>query len=575
MAGGEMLRCFAVGAAPGPVLKYPAQFEHKCPKMFIARHEQSTGHMAEGYARATGQPGVVIVGTGSSITNMVTPMQDALCDGTPMVVLCTGLWMSQADSSAQEHTDVLFLTQSCTKWNVEVSAVEDLPTRITQAFQIATHGRPGPVLIYLPRTMKQPSQDSLPTRKLPMNPPLGRSAAGVPKEEDVSEALARVARLVNMAQRPVLYVGQGMLALPEGPSILKDFTDRTSIPVTTSLQGLGAFDEHDPKALHMFGLHGTGYANHAIQKADLILALGARFDDRVTGNVTKFAPQATLAASQGRGGIVQFDIAPKNVNKIVQVTESIYGDCATRLAQLCPLVTPVVSRPAWSQQISEWKQRYPLSAYKKVPTTPEPDLIRTQEVIERLSDMTDSYKDRTLISTGVGQHQMWAAQYFRWRHPRTMITSGGLGTMGYGLPAAIGAKLARPECLVIDIDGDASFNMTMTELSTAARDGIDVKVLLFNNEQMGMVSDLQRVYFGGRLNQNRQKNPDFVRASRALGVQAERCDKREDIDRMLDWLITSKGPAVLEVMTEQNSSVWPIVPAGKALDEFITYLPEN
>ncbi|KAL6244434.1 hypothetical protein RBB50_008676 [Rhinocladiella similis] len=531
--------------------------------------------MAEGYARATGLPGVVIVGSGSGITNMVTPMQDALCDGTPMVVICADD-PTTSPSEEHEHVNVLALTESCTKWNIEVSSAEDLSMRLSQAFRIASHGRPGPVLLYLPRTLKH-SHDHVPRNRTQLNqPPIGKLTTNVAMEEEVSQVLARVARLVNMAKRPVLYVGQGMLARPEGPSILKYFTDRTSIPVTTSLQGLGAFDERDPKALHMLGLHGAGYANLAIQNADLVVALGARFDDRVTGNVKKFAPQAMQAAKEGRGGIVHFDIAPKNVNKIIKVTESVHGDCATRLAQLCPLVAPVAARPEWLSQISEWKRTYPLSAYKKIPTSPRPNLIRTQEVIERLSDITDAkgYKERTLIATGVGQHQMWAAQHFRWRHPRTLITSGGLGTMGFGLPAAIGAKLARPECLVIDIDGDASLNMTLIELSTAARDGIDVKVLLFNNEQMGMVSDLQRVYYNSRFAQNRQGNPDFVRASRALGVQAERCDSVDDIQRKLEWLITSTGPALLEVMTEQESQVFPIVPAGKALEEFVTYPPE-
>ncbi|KAK5445139.1 hypothetical protein LTS15_010230 [Exophiala xenobiotica] len=353
--------------------------------------------------------------------------------------------------------------------------------------------------------------------------------------------------------------------------VLKDFAEKTAIPVTTSLQGLGAFDELDRKALHMLGMHGTAYANLAIQEADLIIALGARFDDRVTGNVAKFGPKALLAAAEGRRGIVHSDIAPKNIDKVVASVETVTGDCTVNLQRLSRLVNSVPDRPEWFQEIEEWKQRFPLSAYRKVPTSPQANLIRAQEVIEKLSDMTNDMKDRTIIATGVGQHQMWAAQYFRWGYPRTMITSGGLGSMGYGLPAAIGAKTARLDCIVVDIDGDASFNMTIAELATAVHYNIAVKVLLFNNEQMGMVSDLHRLYYQGRFSQNRQQNPDFVQASQALGVAADRCSRQEDVEKKLQWLLEAKGPAVLEVVTEQNSPVWPVVPAGKGLHEFVTY----
>jgi acetolactate synthase-1/2/3 large subunit len=368
-----------------------------------------------------------------------------------------------------------------------------------------------------------------------------------------------------------LYVGQGLLANPEGPAILKEFANKTNIPVTTSLQGLGAFDELDSKALHMLGLHGTGYANNAVQAADLIIAVGARFDDRVTGSIPKFAPAALSAAAENRGGIVHLEIAAKNVNKVVQATEAVIGDCATTLAALTPLVARVDDRPEWFEEIRKWKARFPLGAYKGYKPAPR---IKAQEVIEKLSDLTADVKDKTIITTGVGQHQMWAAQHFRWRQPRSMITSGGLGTMGYGLPAAIGAKMAKPDCLVIDIDGDASFNMTMIELLTAARYNIAVKVLLLNNEEMGMVSDLQRLYYADRFVHNRQGNPDFVVASEAFGVAADRCTEAADIESKLKWLVEHDGPAVLEVWTEKDGSVWPVVPSGKGLHEFVTY-PEK
>jgi acetolactate synthase I/II/III large subunit len=524
--------------------------------------------MAEGYSRATGKMGVVLVTSGSGITNLVTPMQDALCDGTPMVVLCGHAPLVGRDEF--QAVDVLSVSMPCTKWNSRVRSIEELPRQINEAFEVAVSGRPGPVLLEIPRNVISSTLlHGTPTISLLPNTLSAVSFHALNGSfKSIHETLDRVARLVNMAKKPVLYVGQGMLAHPEGPSVLKEFADKSCIPVTTSLQGLGAFDELDCKALHMLGLHGTGYANMAIQEADLIIALGARFDDRITGSIAKFAPRALAAAMENRGGIVHFEIAPKNVNKVVQVTEAVLGDCAINLRELTALVTPVSKRPEWFAEISSWKSRFNLSAYKEFPT---PGKIKAQAVVEKLSELTAHMKQDTIITTGVGQHQMWAAQYFRWRHPRTMITSGGLGTMGFGIPAAIGAKLARPNCLVIDIDGDASFNMTMVELATAARYNIGIKVLLCNNEEMGMVSDLQRLYYNGQFVHNRQTNPDFVLASNAFGVAADYCNHPADVEEKLKWLIYHDGPAVLEIKTDKNSPVWPVVPAGKGLHEFITY----
>jgi acetolactate synthase-1/2/3 large subunit len=533
--------------------------------------------MAEGYARATGKPGVVLVTSASGITNLVTPMQDALCDGTPMVVLCGQAHnVYHGGSDEFQETDVLSVSKACTKWNIKVGSVAELKKRIDDAFEVASRGRPGPVLVEISRHITSGIlTHAIPN--LPPRSPLSKSLSP-PNLHSANETalslkktLDRIVRLIDIAKKPVLYVGQGMLARPEGPRILKEFADKTLIPVTTSLQGLGAFDELDPKALHMLGLHGTGYANNSIQAADLIIALGARFDDRITGSIAKFAPEALVAAAEKRGGIVHFEIAPKNVNKVVQATEVVIGDCATTLASLTPLVARVEDRPEWFADINKWKARFPISAYKRFGTSQR---IKAQEVIEKLSDMTAHMKDKTIISTGVGQHQMWAAQHFRWTQPRSMLTSGGLGTMGYGLPAAIGAKVAKPDCLVIDIDGDASFNMTMIELLTAAKYKIAVKVLLFNNEEMGMVSDLQRLYYSERFVHNCQGNPDFILASQAFGVAADRCIHPTDIEAKLTWLLEHDGPAVLEIVSEKNSSVWPVVPAGKGLHEFVTY-PET
>ena len=536
----------------------------------LPKHEQGAGHMAEGYARASGKPGVVLVTSGPGATNVITPMQDALSDGTPMVVFCGQVPTSSIGTDSFQEADVVGISRACTKWNVMAKSVAELPRRIQEAFEIATSGRPGPVLVDLPKDitagiLRKPIAVS---STLPSLPSAATMAAKELSMKQLEGTVSRVARLVNVAKKPILYVGQGLLAHPDGPQVLKELADKACIPVTTTLQGLGGFDETDPKSLHMLGMHGSAYANMAMQEADLLIAVGARFDDRVTGNISKFTPQAKLAASENRGGIVHFEIMPKNINKVVQATEAVEGDCADNLRLLLPQVNAVDKRTEWFDQINYWKSRFPFSLYEQQSSNGP---IKPQTLIEKLSDLTAHMKDRTVITTGVGQHQMWAAQHFRWRYPRTMITSGGLGTMGYGLPSAIGAKVARPEALVIDIDGDASFNMTLTELSTAAQFNIGVKILLLNNEEQGMVTQWQNLFYEDRYSHTHQQNPDFVPLARAMGVAAEKITNPSEIDEKLKWLIESDGPALLEVFTDRKVPVLPMVPAGSALHEFLVY----
>jgi len=551
---------------------FDAIYNSKHFEFILPKHEQGAGHMAEGYARASGKPGVVLVTSGPGATNVITPMQDALSDGTPLVVFCGQVPTSAIGTDAFQEADVIGISRACTKWNVMVKNVAELPKRIKEAFEIATTGRPGPVLVDLPKDVTAAIlRKSIPMHStLPSHPSAATVAARDLSKRQLDGAIARVAKLINIAKKPVIYAGQGVLGHPDGPAVLKELADKANIPVTTTLQGLGGFDELDPKSLHMLGMHGSAYANMAMQEADLIIALGARFDDRVTGNIAKFGPMAKAAASEKRGGIVHFEVMPKNINKVVQATEAIEGDVTTNLQFLIPQVNSVSSRPEWFGQINDWKARFPLSNYEK--ETPE-GLIKPQQLIERLSNLTAHRKHETIISTGVGQHQMWAAQHFRWRHPRTMITSGGLGTMGFGLPAAIGAKVAKPEALVIDIDGDASFNMTLTELSTANQFDIGVKIIILNNEEQGMVTQWQSLFYEDRFAHTHQKNPDFVKLAEAMGVQARRCLTPADVDESLEWLVNGSGdgPALLEVITDKKVPVLPMVPAGKALHEFLVY----
>jgi acetolactate synthase-1/2/3 large subunit len=521
--------------------------------------------MAQGYARATGKPGVVLVTSGPGSTNLITPMQDALMDGTPLVVFAGQVPTSSLGSDSFQEADIMSISSPCTKWSVTITDIAEIPRRIEEAFEVATTGRPGPVMVILPsditsstfRRDKQVRRAILP--KLPTAVRLNSSAR-------LDLALRKSAKLINGSQKPIIYAGQGVITSGSGPGALKQLADKASIPVTTSLQGLGAFDEEDSKSLHMLGLHGSGFANMAIQEADLVIALGARFDDRVTGNITKFAPAAKFAEQEGRGGIIHFDMSPKNINKVVQSTEAVVGDLSANLVAMLPLIQEVESRPAWFEQISDWKSRFP---WRKVDVSTPDSPIAPYAVISILSELTSSSKDNTIITTGVGQHQMWTAQYYRWKYPKSMITSGGLGTMGFGLPAAIGAKVGRPDALVVNIDGDASFCMSLNELGTAAEEGIAVKTLLLNNEEQGMVTQLQNMYFNGRFSHTHQKNPNFVKVAQAMGVQATRVERFCELEEKMRWLLACPGPALLEVMVDKKVPVLPTVPAGKGLHGFV------
>lgn len=447
------------GGAILPV--FDAIYNSKHFDFVLPRHEQGAGHMAEGYARASGLPGVVLVTSGPGATNVVTPMQDALSDGTPLVVFCGQVATSAIGSDAFQEADVVGISRSCTKWNVMVKDIAELPRRINEAFKIATSGRPGPVLVDLPKdvtagilkqaiplryTRPERAQEGLPTNPLSnMGRHLSNMAGGTPAQDKAATRkttpapslpppdpmlIARAAELIAKAKTPVIYAGQGMMSHPDGPKILAELAENGNIPVTTTLLGMGAFNEHDDRSLHMLGMHGSAYANLAMQKADVIIALGARFDDRVTGKVDTFAPAAKAAAMQGRGGIIHFEIQPKNINKVVEATVAVEGDVIHNLRSLLPAIESAQGgkhaapkRKEWFDSIQKWKKEYPFT-YE---ASKDGNLMKPQEVVEALDLWAKERKEDVVIATGVGQHQMWAAQHYRWTHPRTMITSGGLG----------------------------------------------------------------------------------------------------------------------------------------------------
>lgn len=559
------------GYAGGAILPvFDAIYNSDKFKFVLPRHEQGAGHMAEGYARALGKPGVVLVTSGPGATNVITPMADALMDGVPLVVFTGQVPTTAIGSDAFQEADVVGISRSCTKWNVMVKNVAELPRRINEAFEIATLGRPGPVLVDLPKDVTA----SILRHAIPINSTLpSLTLSQITRQattEFTKEAIRRLAELVNKAKRPILYVGAGILNNPDGPKLLKELADKAQIPVTTTIQGLGAFDQRDSKSMDFLGMHGLAAANTAMQNADLIIALGARFDDRVTGNVTKFAPAAKIAAAEGRGGIIHFEISPKNINKVVEATEAVEGDVTDNLREFIPLVKPVGERKEWFTELDGWKKKYPYAYQTETPGS----LVKPQTLIREMdAQLQESGKD-FIITTGVGQHQMWAAQHFTWTKPRTMITSGGLGTMGYGLPAAIGAQVAKPDTIVIDIDGDASFNMTLTELLSAVQAGAPVKICVLNNEEQGMVTQWQSLFYEHRYAHTHQTNPDFMKLAEAMGVKGIRISTQEQMKQGVKEFLECKEPVLLEVIVDKKVPVLPMVPGGNALDDFIVWDPE-
>jgi acetolactate synthase I/II/III large subunit len=518
---------------------------YKTPAKFILnRHEQGSGHCADGYARATGKPGVCIVTSGPGATNTVTPLATAQMDSVPMIVFSGQVATKVIGNDAFQEADVTGITRPCTKWNYLVKDVRELPRIVNEAFAVATTGRPGPVLIDLPKDV---------TNAICPDEPDDTPREHILRRGDVKVNIAdrktieAAVELINAAEKPVLYVGGGAI-ISGAWQVLRKLADKGNIPCTTTLLGMGAFDEHDPKSLYMLGMHGSAFANYAVQESDCLIAVGARFDDRVTGNLATFAPHAK---------IIHIDIDPSSISKNVDVDCAVIGDAKASLESMLPLIEHR-ERKGWFGQINAWKKRYPFKYFD------DSKYAKPQYVLEEINKQTNG---DAIFTTGVGQHQMWAAQFIRWRYPRQMITSGGLGTMGFGLPSAMGAALGCPGKLVIDIDGDASFLMTMFELPTIAEYNIPVKVCILNNDFQGMVKQWQDLFYERRYSQTKMKNPNFAALAEACGIKGIRCDRKEDVARCVDEMISHPGPVIADFFVEPNEHVYPMVPAGKGLHE--------
>lgn len=545
------------GGAILPV--FDAIYESPHLEFILSRHEQGAGHMAQGFARVTGRPGVVLVTSGPGATNTITPMQDALKDGTPLVVFCGQVATGAIGSDAFQECDTVGISAPCTKWNVLVRTVEELPRRINEAFEIAMSGRPGPVLVDLPKDVTAGRLTVEPDSKPYMSAkPLYRATMGT------EESLNRAAALIAGAERPVIYAGAGVIGAKASKE-LRALADKAKIPVTTTLQGLGAFDELHPLSLHMLGMHGSATANFAMQQADVILALGARFDDRVTGRVADFAPKAREAHKKGTGGIVHFEIEQSMLNKVVEATVPVLGDLKKNLEALNSRVQPPTSqaRADWVEHIGQLKERY---SFRYGPGESRSGRMKPQAVVAEFYRQVAG-RDDVIVTTGVGQHQMWAAQFFRYRQPGQWVSSGGLGTMGFGVPSAIGAKIAAPDKMVVDIDGDGSFIMLACEMVTAAQYNIPIKVLLLNNDFQGMVKQWQDLFFDEKHSATRQFNPNFKAMAESMHCAGFSCSSYDDLEATMAAFLAEEKPCVAEFIVDKHEHCYPMVPAGKALDE--------
>jgi acetolactate synthase-1/2/3 large subunit len=535
-------------------------------RTILPRHEQGGAFAAQGYARTTGRPGVCMGTSGPGALNLVTAIADAKLDSIPLVVLTGQVGTSVIGTDAFQETPMVEVCRGITKHHYLVTDVNDIARVMREAFHVATTGRPGPVLVDLPKNIQlaqvQPDYDA------PMNIPGYRPESRKPA---APEQIAQVAAAIRRAKRPVIYAGGGVIAA-DAADELRELARKTGIPVTMTLMGLGAFPGDDPLSLDMLGMHGSVYANYAVDQADLLIALGVRFDDRVTGKVEAFAQH---------GFIVHIDIDPSEINKNKVVHVPIVADVKQAIGQLNSVVEPPAASLAdWHAQITEWKREDPFSYDATYPG------ILAQEAIAVLSRLTAN-RD-TVVSVGVGQHQMWAAQFYTFREPRTWLSSSGLGTMGFGLPAAMGAKVARPDALVVDIDGDGSILMNIQEFATCLCEDIPVKVLLLNNQHLGMVVQWEDRFFKG----NRAhtylgpvdhpeacgqgdgispecRYPDFVAIAKGFGWQAETIAAKADLEPALRRLIDAPGPALLDVQVPYQEHVLPMIPSGMTVRELI------
>jgi acetolactate synthase-1/2/3 large subunit len=519
----------------------------------LVRHEQGAGHAAEGYARSSGRPGVALVTSGPGATNMVTPLTDALMDSIPIVCLTGQVPTHLIGNDAFQECDTVGVTRPATKHSWLVRDVNDLARTIHEAFYVATHGRPGPVLVDIPKDVQFATGTYV-------GPSASKPKTYRPRVDGDPMAIRAAVEVIARAKRPIFYTGGGIInAGPHASALLRELVRLTGYPITSTLMGLGAYPASDPQWLGMLGMHGTFEANNAMHDCDAMICIGARFDDRITGRTDAFSPRSKK---------IHVDIDPSSINKNIHVDIPIIGDAGRVLKAMIAewkAMRPKVDRTAlkaWWSQIDQWRAINCL-AYR-----PNRDVIMPQYALERLYAAT---KDKDVfITTEVGQHQMWAAQFYKFERPNRWMTSGGLGTMGYGLPAAVGVQAAHRKSLVIDIAGDASVLMTMQEMSTAIQHELPIKIFILNNQYMGMVRQWQQLLHGNRLSHSYTHSlPDFVKLAEAYGAVGIRCDKPHQLDDAIEEMITVKKAVIFDCRVAALANCFPMIPSGKAHNEML------
>ncbi len=522
----------------------------RCPeiKHILVRHEQAAAHAADGYARASSKVGVALVTSGPGATNTVTGIASAYMDSIPIVVLTGQVPTALIGNDAFQEVDIVGITRPCTKHNYLVKDVKQLAQTIHEAFYIARSGRPGPVLVDLPKDVIQAST-------VPKYPESIKIKSYNPTYHANPRQVKRAMDMILNAKKPLLYTGGGIIMSNSSQELLK-FAEMLQIPVTSTLMGLGGFPGDHPLWLGMLGMHGTYCANMAVSQCDVLIAVGARFDDRVTGKLAEFAPHAK---------IVHIDIDPSSISKNVVVDIPIVGDCRDALAQLNTMLAEAPpdlgpDRAHWLETIQDWEKKHPLT-YSWSDTT-----IKPQYVVEKLYELT---KGEAYITTEVGQNQMWAAQFYKFKRPRQLMTSGGLGVMGYGFPAAMGVQVAQPDAIVIDIAGDGSIQMNSQELITVVENELPVKIAILNNSFLGMVRQWQQLFYERRYSSTPMVAPDFVKLADAYGALGLRATKPEEVVPVIQEALNTRRPVIMDFRVEPEECVMPMVPAGKAMHEML------
>ena len=539
------------GGAVLPI--YDALFQQDVVEHILVRHEQGAAHAAEGYARSTGKPGVLLVTSGPGATNAVTGLADAMMDSIPLVCITGQVPTHLIGSDAFQECDTVGITRSCTKHNFLVKDIADLARVLHDAFHIATTGRPGPVVVDIPKDVQ-----------FKRGPYVGPGhivhRTYRPRTHGEPSRIEQAVELLASARRPVFYSGGGVInSGPRATELLRELVRLTGAPITSTLMGLGAYPASDRQWLGMLGMHGTYEANLAMNRCDVMIAVGARFDDRVTGRLDAFSPGSRK---------VHIDIDPSSINKNVRVDVPIIGDCAQVLEEMIALwkqrqkKIDAMALTTWWAQVDAWRERRSL-AYRN-----SEEVIKPQYAVERLYQLTRGRN--TYITTEVGQHQMWAAQHYHFEEPNRWMTSGGLGTMGYGIPAAVGVQVAHPDALVIDIAGEASVLMTMQELSTAVQYRLPIKIFILNNEYMGMVRQWQQLLHGGRYAHSYSEAlPDFVQLAEAYGAKGIRAKTPAELDAAIEEMIAYDGPVIFDCVVDKVENCYPMIPSGAAHDEMI------